>query len=114
MGSKPRKYLPRSVKIRHRSWPIHYVEPEHDALASSDPEAHNLGCCNCHTREIYIDRTQEPAMLQNTLYHELAHAFWLSAGLIDDYDHEERIVCWTTEFLIELEAAGLITLKVRG
>ena len=113
MGAKPRKFRPTSVTLRNREWPIHYVQPEHEQLASGDPDAHNLGCCNCHTRQIYIDKTQSDDSLQNTLYHEIAHAYVLGSGEYTDYDLEERSVCQMTEWLIELEAAGLVVLKIK-
>jgi len=111
MGFKPRP-IPRRVKVRNRNWDVSTVPPTHPQLAT-DTEDHNLGICDCHKREIYLDRTQSRASLQNTFYHELAHAFFLGAGLLEDYPMEERIVCMMTEWLIDLEAAGLVELKIK-
>lgn len=113
MGSKPRKFRPTSVTIRHHEWPIYYVDPEHPALATADGNEHNLGVCDCHKREIYIDVTQSPESMLDTIYHEIAHAFVLGSGEFTEYDREERAVCLMTAYILELEAAGLLTLAVK-
>lgn len=113
MAAKPRGW-PSSVTLAHHRWPIHYVTPEHEQLREGDDD-HNLGVCNIHTRQIYLDRTAHVDSLRNTLIHELAHAYFYHHPVAQsgtETDHEESIVCRMTEYIYELQAMGILEIKI--
>lgn len=103
---KPARY-PDELEIEGRTFTVHYVNADHPQVAGE----RLLGCAELSKDAAWVNLDQADHSLRDTTLHEMLHLLFGLAGLTDDEHEEERIICWATRAIWQLEAGGW--LKVR-
>lgn len=88
--------LPSSYEMLGQTWRIHYVENLLQARGE-------LGVTDISRHCIYIYSLQARSGAEDTLCHELLHAFLSQMGIstwIGDHDKEEQLVRFITPFIL--------------
>lgn len=98
---------PKAVKLNSRWWKVRYVDKTHPQMEYDEAEEnHNLGTCDIVNRVIYIENSQSPDSMYDTLIHECMHACFATSPapvpMKDDERLEEECVLWATEAMIEI------------
>lgn len=97
------KAWPTEIIIKSRVWTIHYVPKDHPELVEGEDD-YLLGCCQYPARTIHICTDQSLESMQDTLVHEMIHAWYSSIGGVDHDDEkaEENFVLNATEAFFEI------------